>query len=150
MTASLYQSGSGPTATYEVARRRVGRATPVTGTPSPVVLELGFRPHPRPDVEDRGRRDSRVEVDPVARPLPEIRGPLEELLGLVRGCGIDPELVQRQLDDPTPRVVGIEVDDGEDHVGGIRGPLRVGDEPIVADRMERQSLVRLQGAVLAA
>src|SRR6266508_5505260 len=153
MTASLYQSGSAADGADGRAGRRAGRRwrmAAVTWRFSQVVLEFGLAAEPRPDVQDGCRRRRRIQLDPVARALPQVGGSVQEVDRLVHPGGIDSQLVERQLQRAVSDLAWIQVHHRQDDVREVRRPLRVGDEPVVADGVERQALVRLECAMLVA
>src|SRR6266545_1342975 len=150
MTASLYQRGSAAGTIVAAGRREVvPEATAVvTNGFSQVVLELGLTAEPRSDMEDRRRRGGRVQLHAISGSLPEVGRAVEEVLRLEGTRGVDPQLLERQLQGAGTDVLGIQIDDRQHDVGAVRGSLRIGDEPIVADGVELQATVGLQGPVL--
>src|SRR5690349_20937520 len=60
------------------------------------------------------------------------------------------ERLQIELYPSRLRVIGIEIDHRQDDIGPVLGSLAVADHLLVADWMEAQTPVAVQGAVVAA
>src|SRR2546421_1044163 len=139
--ASLYHCGSSSTVKAVVLCP--------TGT-SGEVLEIGLAPQAAADAEDMGRRNLRVELDVMMGAGPDVARVAEQIVYLVRLLGVDTGGVGRE-EDPAPLDrMGIDVDDGQDDVVLRLGPLTVGQQLAVVQRVEAQTPVGLQGGVLAA
>src|SRR5437899_2188445 len=104
MTASLYQSGS------PSIRPRA---------PSQEVLEVLFPPDPTPYPEDVAGHDVRIDLDVVARPLPQEPGVRQQIVHLVRLVPLDAERLEVELDPAAVPVVRIGVDDHEHDVVAV-------------------------------
>src|SRR5437867_2166511 len=105
MRASLYHRGS--FASMIVPKTPFSREPPASAAPalaggsrlngarrskSQVVFKISLGAHAAADAEDVGRHDVRVQLDVVARPLPEVAGVAEQLVQLVRLVPVQAEL----------------------------------------------------------
>src|SRR5919204_1805273 len=143
--ASLYQSAS---SVLSAARSiRVARAT--RRPPSLIRLEVTLRPHSVPDPEDVRRDDAGVELHVVVRPLPQVPGPREQVVDLIRPSMVDPELVEVEVQEPRLPMLGVEVHHDQDDVLAVLGGLAVGQEMIAVHGVEAQGPVGVQRGVLA-
>src|SRR6202011_2499320 len=98
-------------------------AGPKTG--SQEVLEVVLAADPSAEPKDlRGRRE-RVELDVVARAVPDVARPAQELVRLVAALAVDAERVEREGDHADLRVVRIDVHHREHNVREIIRTLGV-------------------------
>src|SRR3954462_2415581 len=146
MIASLYQSGSLSSVTKSAARasRRSGRAF----TGSRKVLKVLLGPDATSEPQDVPRHDVRIQLDVVARPMPEIAALTQQIVHLVGLQRIDTQGFQGQVYPAGLSMVRVEIDDGQDDVRRIRRALGVRDDLRVVDGVEPQSTVTLQRGIL--
>src|SRR6266852_3695113 len=100
------------------------------------------------ETEDLRRRRIRIELDVVARSVPDVPRPAEELMRLVAAISVDAQRLERQRDHADLLVMWIDVDDGQDHVCKVVGALGVGDDLVVLGGVEHQAVVAVQRRVL--
>src|SRR6266581_4584273 len=130
MTASLYQSASGPATTLEATTGALP-AMPWGGGPV--------------QLQDVGRHRGGIEADVVAPPAPGVAGPGQEVFDLEGGAVGVPELREGQVDPTGLGPAGVEVDDHQQGVVG--GDLGVGDESVVVDGDEAGGSAALERGV---
>src|SRR5262245_14603240 len=116
MIASLNQSGSSWWKTSFIA-----------ALPLEEILEVALGADARLDLEDARRQSGRVQLDEVARAVPEVALIREQVVDLERLPVLQPELGQRQVDPAGLGVVRVEVDDHQHDVRLRRVGLRVAD-----------------------
>ena len=68
---------------------------------------------------------------------------------LIGPVNLDPELLERKVDHPALHVVGVHVDDGQDHIRIVGRALRVGQELLVLGEVKSQAAVALERRILA-
>src|SRR5438093_8070286 len=110
MSASLYQSGS------PCIRPRAR---------SQEVLEVLLPSDPAPYPEDVTGHDLRVQLDVVARPLPQEPGVRQQVVRLERLARLDAERLEVELDPAAVPVVWVGVDDRQHDVVAVRVALAV-------------------------
>src|SRR5437762_13232806 len=119
MSASLYQSGCRRAGTFRscacAGRRR-----------SQEVLEVVLASDPAAEAEDLPRHRARVQLDEVARAVPEVARPGDELVRLEGPLAVEAQLFQGKVDHPALHVVWVDVDDGRHHAGIVGRALGAG------------------------
>src|SRR5207244_11867354 len=111
--------------------------------------EIVLAAHATAETKDLARHRLRIDLDEVARSVPQVAGSTDELMRLIGPVNLDPELLERKVDHPALHVVGVHVDDGQDHIRIVGRALRVGQELLVLGEVKSQAAVALERRMLA-
>src|SRR3954454_11520505 len=95
-----------------------------------------------------GRYASRIQLDVISPPSPQIASPGQEIMRLVRLVPFDVHPVQGKVDESGLLMMRIEIDNDNNQVALIRRALAETEEHVVIDRMELDIAVILKRLIL--
>src|SRR5258706_6981426 len=147
MTASLYQSRSFPDSVSPLgACTSIARWSMREGSGEVFELLLGALVATEP--EDMRRADVWIQLDVVARPMPQVARVGEQVVDLEGLPARDPKLIEVEVDPARLRMLPIEIDDYQYRVGTLASDLAVADELVVVAAVEAQVPVEVQRGVV--
>src|SRR4030067_3256842 len=110
MIASLYQRGSSSSTYRPFSRSATPDPSPLSFPELQEVVEIPRGPDLPPDADDVRRNLRGVELEEDAPPVPDVPRSADQVVPLVRGRRVEPEVRKRKFDPPRLRVVGGQVD----------------------------------------